>query len=571
MASLHKKVTNGHPYWYIVQSRRVNGKPRPIVLKYLGKADDLLRKLESPTGKPKEVEDLQFGAAAALLDLATELNLVAIIDKQAPKRSQGLSVGQYLLLAAINRCVAPCSKSSMAEWYAQTSLKRLLPTSQKALAPQRFWDHMGYLTQERVRAIEEELTQHLVQHFQIDLKALLFDATNFDTFIDSTNPSELAQRGKAKSKRTDLRLVSLALMVSADFGIPLFSHVYSGNQPDSVTFSDLIEPLAERYRRLATGAQHVTMVFDKGNNSADNIMELAETPYHFIGSLVPSQHADLLEIPLDQFTPLQEPRLEGVCAHRTKKNVYGEEYAIVITRSPGLLQGQLRGIEQHLKKKLHNTRSLQYKVRKSQLPGAKGKGYTRESLEKQCEKLAKGQYIHEFFRVFVEERTGKRCVRYRIDGQAFEELKVRQLGKTIIFTDNHDWATDDIVLGYRGQYQVENAFRQMKDPHWVTFSPMFHWTDDKIRVHAFYCVLGLTLAALLERQLAKANIHLSIDRTLEALTNTKEMLVLYPNSDPSTGRIRPGRPRVERVLSKLNKTQQRLYDTLQLGRFFPAT
>jgi len=360
-------------------------------------------------------------------------------------------------------------------------------------------------------------------------------------------------------------------MVSADFGVPLFSHVYPGNQPDSVTFSDLIDPLAERYRRFLKTAQDVTLVFDKGNNSADNIAELAGTPYHFIGSLVPTQHADLLDIPLDEFESMQEPRLEGVRAHRTRKTVYGEDYTIVITRSPALLEGQLRGIDQHLTKKLRQTRCLQSKVRKSQLRGAKGKGYTRKSLQKQCEKLSSGQYIQKFFGVFVGKHGKKRRVHYRINSRAFEKLKVRQLGKTIIFTDNHDWPTEEIILGYRGQYKIEDAFRQMKDPHWVTFSPMFHWTDQKIRVHAFYCVLALTLAALLERKLAGAGIRLSIDRALASLSNIKEMLVLYPNKDPKTGKVRGGRPRVERVLSKRNKTQQRLYDTLRLDRFFPSS
>ncbi len=34
----------------------------------------------------------------------------------------------------------------------------------------------------------------------------------------------------------------------------------------------------------------------------------------------------------------------------------------------------------------------------------------------------------------------------------------------------------------------------LKDPKVVSFSPMFHWTDHKIRVHAFYCVLALMVA-----------------------------------------------------------------------------
>jgi transposase len=428
---------------------------------------------------------------------------------------------------------------------------------------------MRYLHKENLSRIEEELTQRLVEHLRVDLRTLLYDATNFDTFIDSTNPAELPQRGNAKSKRTDLRLVSLALMVSADFGIPLFSHLYPGNQADSVTFSQLVGPLAERCRKFAKETKDITIVFDKGNNSADNIGELANTPYHFIGALVASQHQDLLDIPLHQFSPAGHPRLEGVLAYRTRKKVYGNEYTIVIARSPGLLHGQLRGIDQHLKKKLRRVRCLQCKLRRSQKPGARGKGYSLTSLQKQCEEIQKGQYISEFLKLSPQEEEGRLFLHYHIDRQALERLTERQLGKTLIFTDNHDWTTPDIILGYRGQYRIEKAFRQMKDHHCLTFSPMHHWTDPMIRVHAFYCVVGYTLSALLQRRLAHAGIHLSIRQAMKFLSRIKEILLLYPVTDAKTGKRGKGRPRVEHVLSSLNRTQTALYKTLGLAKHFP--
>ena len=49
MATIQAKVSRGHKYWYIVESKRVNGKLRPIVLAYLGKADGLLRRLKGIT------------------------------------------------------------------------------------------------------------------------------------------------------------------------------------------------------------------------------------------------------------------------------------------------------------------------------------------------------------------------------------------------------------------------------------------------------------------------------------------------------------------------------------------
>ena len=90
---------------------------------------------------------------------------------------------------------------------------------------------------------------------------------------------------------------------------------------------------------------------------------------------------------------------------------------------------------------------------------------------------------------------------YRTDTAALGRLMRTHLGKTILFTDNADWTNEEIVLGYRAQDHIESAFRDMKNPHFLGWSPMFHWTDSKIRVHAFYCVLALTLTSLLQRTL----------------------------------------------------------------------
>ena len=72
---------------------------------------------------------------------------------------------------------------------------------------------------------------------------------------------------------------------------------------------------------------------------------------------------------------------------------------------------------------------------------------------------------------------------------AHQRLEDRIFGKRILFTNRDTWTTADVVAAYRSQNEVGSSFRQMKDPHVVSFGPMHHWTDSKIRVHVFYCVL----------------------------------------------------------------------------------
>ena len=163
VATIQKKVSRGRTYWQIVESRRVNGKPRPIVLEHLGSAEKLLQRLRESPARPAKAKVIQFGALAALWQIAQELDVVGLIDAQVPKRDQGLSCGQYLLLAALNRCVAAVSKASLYQWYRRTVLNRLLPTAQRSLCSQRFWDHMSMLDSAAIGAIEQQLAQRMMR------------------------------------------------------------------------------------------------------------------------------------------------------------------------------------------------------------------------------------------------------------------------------------------------------------------------------------------------------------------------------------------------------------------------
>jgi len=395
MASLTPKVINGKTYYYARECRRVNGKPKIVRTTYLGTLDGIIAAVEKAKQPPEHqaVDVAAFGDVVAVFDMAEQIGLVPLIDGHVGKRrAQGLTVGQYLLLAAINRAVHPTSKAKLGEWYRQTTLPKLIPASAKQLSSQAFWNHMDYLQEGHIEAIERELSQRLIRQFGLSLRTLTYDGTNFFTYINTRNPATLPKRGRNKQKRNDLRQVSLGLLVSTDFHVPLFHKVYEGNVNDATIFKTVSEELAQRYVELARGCEHITLVFDKGNN-------------------------------------------------------------------------------------------------------------------------------------------------------------------------NDDWTNEEIVLAYRSQHHVEDAFRQMKAPHFLGWSPMFHWTDSKIRVHTFYCVLALTLSSLLQRALHHRGICHSIPRMFELLGGIRETVVIYPRKRGQ--RKHP----TKASFSTLTDEQQTLLDALDLGRY----
>lgn len=555
MATLQKKISRGKIYWQIVESRRVNGKPRPIVLMHLGTASKLLERLKEGVGQPVKARVIEFGALAALWNIAEELQVVEVIDRHIHKRNQGLSCGQYILLAALNRCVGASvasSKKALYDWYSKTLLQRLIPTSKRSLSSQRFWDHMSYFDEDTIYSIEKDFAKILIEHFKVDLRTLLFDATNFDTFIDTQTEGDLAKRGYAKSKRSDLRIVGLAMLVSSDFHIPLLSRAYPGNHNDPTMFSGVVDELVDRYKQFASECQEITLVFDGGNTSENNMHEIYASEYHFITSLTVTHHKDLLKIPLSRFQSFSEERLKGTTTYRTKKVIWGEERTIVITRSENFLSGQIAGINTSLKKKRTELWNLWGKLQRSQLPKAKEKGYTEESLKKRLDLITEGQYTSEILKTEIIRSGKKLDFRFWTDFTAYNKLKRTRLGKRILCTDNDSWSTEEIILGSRAQSCIENAFKGMKDPHWVNFTPSFHWTDQKLRVHFLYCTIGFTLTSLLIRKAAKANLKLSMHALYKELSDVVEVMNLYPSNSG------PGKLRAEYVLSERSSLQEKL-------------
>lgn len=573
MATITRRKVKGRTYYYAVQSGRVNGKPRLVMQKYLGSAEDILQAVEGykKPAEPKAVRVFSFGGVAAAWAMAQRLKLTELIDRHAPKRDQGLSVGQYITLATINRCVCPKSKRALAEWFATTSLARLCPASAQQLSSQRFWDHMARLDAETIRRIERDLTAHLLTEFDLDLRCLAYDATNFFTYVSTFNSvNTLAQRGKSKEHRTDLRIVGLALLVSMDFHVPLLHETYAGNVHDSKSFASVTDLLVERYRLLSEHCQDITLVFDKGNNSRDNLEAVEKSPYHFVGSLPYDQHPALLDVPRQKFHTLSHPRLEAVEVYRTRLVVMGVERTVLVTFNENLYASQLETIAICLRKRTAKLRELQTSLRRrAEGKVTRGRAPTLDSIKKQVAEILKGQHMKDLIRADVRETRGVVTLTYRCDRAALERLSRRVLGKTILFTDNDAWTDDQIVLAYRGQSEAEDAFRTMKNPHFISIRPTYHWTDAMIRVHAFYCVLALTVASLLVRELHARGIDISIPRLFEQLNRIDEVALIWPRRPGRPSPDKPSRPRDTMQISEITDEQRQIYDALDLARLAP--
>jgi transposase len=572
MPSIVGKKRGNQTYYYLVESARVDGKPRIVDQQYLGSAQEVMDRLSGATaGSPERTQHKKFGDLAAVWGILDRLGVAEAIDDVCGTRRSdgGASVGTYLALATLNRVVAPCSKLGFADWWATTAGPRFTKVPVAATDHRRFWDAMDNLDTAKLAAAERAISTAMVTQFGLDLSGLALDMTNFATFIDSANDrAPIARRGHAKQKRNDLRLVGLGLVVTRDGAIPVASHTYPGNRPDVTQFADVLDELTTRYSALFerpntdngdTGEkiQAPTVVFDAGQNSAANFAHLTGAGLHFVGSLQPSDFPDLLALPTRRRRPVDPQKYPGLSACDTQAMVFGTDRRVIVTHSPTLHAAQSRGFDQTLAK---TTRAL------NELAATLARGKTRRgptAVQTNIDTITSPRWVT---RVLTTELTGTTPttmrLTWRIDPTARKTLETEIFGKRLLVTDHDRWTTAEVVAGYRSQNDVEQGFRQLKDPHVVGFSPMFHWTDSKIRVHVFYCVLALAVAHLMRRQAHQSGLDLSVRELLTNLGGIEETVLLYPTGNK-------GRPRAQRILTDTNPTQKRLFELFGLDNYAP--
>jgi len=555
MASLIKKIKKGRPYYYAVESARVNGKPRIVWQKYLGTLDAIIKRADSSKPvEPKEAVLFQAGGVAALLRITQRLGLLELINEVVPKRDQGPSVAHYMILAAINRALDPCSKLAMQEWFEQTILKKIWRFPKSTFSSQRFWDHMDRIDSDAIQQIEEKLIPRIREHFGLDPGLLLYDTTNFFTFLATSNDrATLPRRGQSKAKRHDLRQVGLALLVTRAFQIPLLHRVYEGNIPDVKLFSQISRDLLARYRQITSDTPEATLVFDKGNVSQEVMEQLAVSGIHFVAALSANRLPEVLETPQDQYEDI--PTMPGTRAFRTVLPLWGKDVQIVVSYTESFFTQQLSGITQHMVTCQRKLLDLQQRLAKWHEGKLRGKRPTLKTVRSELKKILAPQFMHSIFTVELRQENHLPVLRYSVDHSALENITQKRLGKTILVTDHLHWSPTQVIHAYRSLSNIESTFKKMKNVRFLRWQPAYHWTDQKLRVHAFYCVLALLLSSLAHKEVSQAGIKISLPSLLKELSAIKQLAILYPPGSGSKSHI---------TLSRMSPRQKKLAEILQI-------
>ena len=542
MVFLCTKEINGKKYHYLEERIKKEGKSVRAWQKYLGPADKIKEFYEKNEGK-LNIKSKPFGSIAAMLSIAEELSLREIISRIVPDNNYKLSIYQHIIMQSICRFNKPLSKKASIEWFKDSILPLLWGIDFES--PQTIFNQFDKMikgVKDKTVEIEEELCKVLLEK-GIKPSTLIWDPTNFFTYIEKGE--KLAKKGASKEKRFDKNLINLGLVVSNE-NIPLMHVVYEGNKKESEIITDITELIHARLKKLNFEIEDITFVFDKGNNSEDNIPAIRKK-FSFIGSLRMNQVSHLLDVPLTKFEKLYTNKKgHAIMGFKTKEEIYGEEYTIVVTYNEKSAKKQREKTKEAIKKiskkfqEMEDTLKNKKKGKKAKIKGVSGR--INDFLHKQYRSL--------FDWKFDEE---KQLLSWKFNASALKQRE-KAYGKNILFTDLDELDAKAIAETYNSKTIVESDFKSLKDKLLIPIKPFYSRKDSRLKVHIFICILSMVLYRYMQWKLKSMNLS---ENCLNEELKSMRLAFVKQEGDNS----------IRRVLENMTLEQMNIFSKLNLGKY----
>jgi hypothetical protein len=511
-------------------------------------------------GETRTVGRRRVGDVGALVWVAEQLDMVGVINRACgwsggPK---SVSLGEVVLAVAVQRACAPAGKSHLSEFLAE-SIPRVSCLPAEAFTGQVFHRLAMNVDDAQLENAQLELARAAVLRFKLGIDVLAFDTTNFDTHIATVTPGELARRGHAKSKRSDLRVVGLGVLVSETGHVPLLHRAYAGNASDHSVLEDCLGGLGRLHDALDAGEGRTrpgarTLVRDGGSWGEQMEFNLDVAGYYTITSLPLGTNAAeeaLAHAATRGAMKGLTGKLRGVRAARLRMAVGTLDRTLVVVESDELLEGQKRGIDAALRKAKGELTKLDRLVAAGRIRG--------ESLQRRIAKALRREHLASFVITTVGGSEEAPTFQWQVDASKRRELERTRLGKRVLCTDRHSWSTERLVTALRGQWNVEEVFRRAKKGGVVPWGPSHQWADASLRVHTFATVLGLMLVSLVRLALGTKKSAGLMMRTLAEIEATQ-----VRTTEGGMGR----RP-TWLLAPDITPWHKRAIDTFELGRWMP--
>ncbi len=451
-----RKDGSQRKYLQIVQTYRENGRVRQKIVANLGRLDELiasgtLQKLSDALSRYAEKQELlckaeelmatsalSFGPVPIFTALWEKLGIPEAIALSTRHETATYDPAPVIFRMVLGRLLDPQSKLSTHNW-AET----IYWNDDAVVELQQYYRSLGILSRS-IKKIEEHLYHRERDLFTPAPDLLFFDTTS--TYFTGCGPmTQMAVHGFSKDNHPENKQLIVGVVMTRE-GIPLAHHVFPGNTPDAETFSEVIEELSKRF-----GIKRVILVGDRGMFNAGVIERIEELKLQYIAGVKMRQGFDVKEIVLEDKSPFET-------------------------------------VAENLKVKLVELGENRYVVCKNDEEAKRDQALREEIISALREKIASGP------KKMIGNTGYRRYVTIEKDALHIDEKKIAQEKKfdgVYVLRTNTNLSAREAALAYKGLWQVERAFREIKSTFEIR--PVYLSREDRIKGHIAVCFLAFCL------------------------------------------------------------------------------
>jgi transposase len=412
---------------------------------------------------------LPHGHVRAVLGAAQRLGLPRLLDR-APSRERSLALAMI-----VQRVLAPGSKLACTRQLSQSTLAEELVLGE--VDSDELYAALDWLLQRQERIEARLARRHLAEGTLV-----LYDVSS-SYFEGRTCP--LAQLGYSRDRRRGSPQIVYGLVCEPE-GRPIALEVFAGAVHDDKTLRSQVEKLRRRF-----GLKTVVFVVDRGMITEANLEALrGEAGVAWISALKAPQVKKLVKEGALQLSLFDELNLAEV------ESIDYPDERLVVCRNPLVAEERRRKRDDLLQATEALLSPIKARVEAGTLRGAAAIGLA-------VGEVANKRKVKKHFQLEIEDdRFDYHRKQEQVDAEAaldgFYVLRTNVPGEQL--------SGPEVVRSYKALAQAERAFRTLKGPE-LELRPIHHRLEQRVRAHAFLCLL----AYYLEWHLRKAWAELLFD------------------------------------------------------------
>ena len=493
------KRSGGFEYLQMVESHRVNGKPRQTVLATLGRLDalketgELDRLLRSgarltetamllsavENGETTTIDAKRIGPPLLFERLWRDSFCRSVIEGLLADRKFEFPVERAVFLTVLHRIMDPGSDRAAEKWRSAYSISGMDAINLHHLYRAMAWlgeeladqQGSGLVPRTNKDLIEEKLFAKRRSLFN-DVGLAIFDTTSL--YFEGEGGTTLGRHGHSKDSRPDLHQMVLGVVID-ETGRPICSEMWPGNTADVTTLIPVVTRLRERFL-----LNRVCVIADRGMVSAKTIATLEAEKIEYILGVREKRSVEIAAVLADKtpFVSLTVPKANG----------------------RGTLDLQVKEVVRKVKAGQSNTRRCRYIVCYNEAEARNDAAARKAALAGLEKALRQGD------KALVGNKGFRRFLKIEADSHfAIDPDRVAAAAKfdgIYVIRTNAQVSPLVVALRYRERWIVEDIFRTAKSI--INTRPIFHQRDDTIRGHVFCSFLALLLRKELIDRLAAA-------------------------------------------------------------------